>query len=992
MARRPAAQALVLRSAPAVLARVPLHPAEPAAGCAAEGDGLLAEAMFVASRQVGPSVRHAAAPDGPGRLGVTRRAYELRSRWRPTPHGAFAGVATARVAGPGETADLRLGNGHRARTNPSGEWLAALCDLLVTDPAVLGLVRFTVSNLVVRRGTLLEHEWRTRRVTIRATEATLLILRVCAAATTAAHIANEVTRRWPVPETVLSATLTQLVRGGFLLTDLLPPDVTDNPLGHLLGRLPPDHALGRPLAQLQGLLAGADRHPVGGPARLQALMTARDLADQVCLVDRPLSVNVAIDARIDVPASLVDEAARAASALWRVSDQPAPLSEWCKRFAQRYGPDRLVPLLEATDAATGLGVGLADIETRDHLTPGHAGGAIDEAAASSRRRLGALATLVAQALAHGQTEVIVDGAALAEMSHGHASRPPRTAEIGVRVIASSRQDLAAGRTRLAVVPPASNDAGCTIGRFVRLLPTSWPGEPGSDGTPLIAEIVTQPRVPSGAGLAPPTGLTRWRIPVGVPAREHDLGLADLYLVFDGRQLWCWSARHDRPVIPVLYSRLAPHLLPPIARFLQLLGNAGCRPLNAWSWGPLALGPFQPRVRYGPTILTPARWVLPPALTETAADRARWDIALGSWQATTVPAPPAVVVTDDGDRRLPLDLRRDDDRELLRRYTRRGLIAVCEPPGGPDAIQAVITSANGRHVLELVVPLAARAPAPAAAAAARLAGPRRAGSCGLYLPGGPWLSLAIRAPIICQDEILTQLAVIGGELASHAGRWFWLRYADQAHGPHLRIRFHGDPEVLGGVVLPAVSAWCADLIRQRLSGGFSVEPYDQEIERYGGPDIPMECAEQAFAADSRFVLGVLTATRDPDRRLTLAAVSAAAISRVIADGDPAAVGRHRLDRAARRRFETLRSHVRAAGPLHDLATAPDIVPGEDAAGAWTARHETLTAYRAALKPGHRKECAASLFHMHANRLLGDAVAERIATALAADLLARPAASR
>jgi hypothetical protein len=88
----------------------------------------------------------------PSRSEVTRRAYELRSRWRSTPHGAFAGVATARTAGAGVAARRRGGAGHRARTSPSGSWLAELSDVLLADPAVVGLLRLMASNLVIRRG------------------------------------------------------------------------------------------------------------------------------------------------------------------------------------------------------------------------------------------------------------------------------------------------------------------------------------------------------------------------------------------------------------------------------------------------------------------------------------------------------------------------------------------------------------------------------------------------------------------------------------------------------------------------------------------------------------------------------------------------------------------------------------------------------------------------------------------------------------------------
>ena len=550
------ASIFTLRNTPAVLARIPLHPAEEDSSDVTVGDGLFGEAMFMASRQAGV----AACLGRPGELSrreVTRRAYELRARWRPTPHGAFAGVATARIAEPGQAAELRLGGDHLARTSPSGAWLAAVADLVLSDMAVLPRLRFTASNLVIHRGNLLECEWRTRRVTVRATEASLLILHVCACGGGAgfARIADAVIGRWPVPEPVLHATLIHLVRGGFLLTDLLPPDISDDPLAHILQRLPGGHTLAGPLARLRRLLTKADRRPVGHPMRRETLVAARDLADDICLTDRPLNLDVAAEARLVLAQSVLNEAAWAAGALWKASDVSVSLAGWHHRFTERYGPDRLVPLLEATDAVVGLGINTTALEAASS----------DEAVAGSPRRIRVLSALVAETQAHGSIEVVIDNTVLNALGDDHLAQPPRTAELGVRVIAENHHALAAGKFRLAVVPPCSDDAGSTIGRFARLLPDAWPGKPETDPTPLIAEIATQARVAEGSSLAPPTGFTRWRIPVGVPACEGDLHLGDLHLLSDGKRLWCWSARHNRPIIPILYSRLTPAMLPPIAQ-------------------------------------------------------------------------------------------------------------------------------------------------------------------------------------------------------------------------------------------------------------------------------------------------------------------------------------------------------------------------------------------------------------------------------------------
>jgi thiopeptide-type bacteriocin biosynthesis protein len=953
-----------------ILARVALHPAEGDDGASPEPGRLLAEAMFVASRHTGPS------PEGrPGelsRIAMTHRAYEQRARWRTVPHGGFVGVATARFTRPGEAPDLGIGCAHHARSNPSSSWLAALGDRLLTDPRALPSLRFTTAPLAVRRGGRLETEWRMRHVTVRATGAVAAIMAACANGASLGQVYAAVRTRWPrVPGTAVLGTLEELVRRGLVLTDLLPDDAGDDPLGHLLRRLPDGHPSRDVLARLREALARADRHRVGEPARLDALKAARELADEVDVHERPLTVDVVADAAIVVPDHLRTEAVRAAAALWRIAAPSDPLRGFRERFTERYGADRAVPLLEATDPAIGIG-----LDTGDDAGQAAAGDDRDRATRRSRR----LASLLGHALANGRTEVVLDDQAIDDLSGDPGDLPPPTGELCAQVVAARPEEARAGRLLLAVNGCCS-PAGATGGRFARLLPDAEPREHDADlAEGLAAEIVVRPRSPEGETLAPATGLASWRLPVGVAARPGDLDPEDLRLVATGGRLRLWSARHDRPVHPALYSRLADRLIPPLAQFLDLLGNDGCRPLSPWSWGPLGDAPFRPRVRYGRTILAPAGWALPASLIRAAHDQAEWADALTAWRTTTVPPPPDIIVTDQADQRLPLDLRRADDRELLRRYVRRGLQNVCEPPGGPDAVQAVVTSPLGRHVLDLVVPLERHAvPRPPARPVAAV---QRPTGTGRFLPGSSWLSLAIRSPATCQDQVLAALPSIADRFAGHVDTWFWQRHAD-AHGPHLRVRFHGAPAGLGGHVLPAISSWCADLVRQRLSNGFSVEPYEQEIERYGGPDA-IAAAEQVFAADSRLVLGMLAATADPDQRIVAAAMSAAAIARSVTDGDRAAVRGRGLDRAAHRRLTELRPTAREAWS-GDPAVCPLPYP---TGPAWTARHETLVAYQAALKPAYRTACASAVIHTHTDRLLGDRTADRVARALAADLLSRP----
>jgi thiopeptide-type bacteriocin biosynthesis protein len=945
-----------------VLARIPLLPVDSSYGEGHPLDPIVAEGIALTSRQAVPTVLGGTAPGGE-RLAATVRAFDRRARLRPTPRAVFAGVQKVAIAERG--CELRLGDGHRSRSTPSPVSLAALADHGLDVPGVVERLTFTTDNLVRRRGQRFEHEQQPpgpgapQLVTIRATAVTSLVLDTCAKGARYSAISAAVSAQWPgVSDSLLRGMILDLARQGFLLTDLLPVDLRDDPVGHLLAHLPESCDLRGPLVDLRAQLHAVDLLPPGTPPRLAALTAVRDLCAQISGQDNPLCVDVIADADITVPRALVDDAAEAVSAMWAISDTRPTLAGFHARFVERWGQGRFVPLVDVVDPVLGLGdVTEAGIEP----TP------------TSPERLAVLAALLGDATARGQSEIILDVSTLTRLAVAGDAPPPPGAEAYARVLAASEADLAAGRLHLALYVGGTQDAGSSAGRFASLFPDTRADAVEPPSGALAAEVVVRPRIPVLATIAPPTGVAPIRIPVGLPAREGDLPLDDLLLVAGAERLTLWSRTRQCQVVPVLNSRIGPRYLPPEARLLALLGRSGCRPWCLFSWGPLRDTAFQPRVRYRSTIVSPARWRLPPRLTDAAIDAAAWPMRLRAWRATASPLPPAVVVTDDAERQLPLDLDDPRDVELLRRYVRRGLQAVTEQPGGDGAVQGVVTGPSGRHLLELVIPLAATT-RPSAPAVAVAAAPRHAG-VGLHLPGSTWLSLAISTPAAQHDEVLADLAGFLPDVRGMFDRWFWLRYRTQALGPHLRVRFHGTPAVLGGDLLPAVSLWAARLVANALAAGFGVEHYDQEIERYGGMGA-IEAAEGLFAADSDLVLAALTAIDDPGQRLVVAAVTAASVARTL---DPGALGRPRLDRAAHRRLAGLRCLARHGAPAFP-ASHP----------AWEAHRGALATYRDCLPADRRADCASSIIHMHANRLLGDTALERLARVLAIGLLARETA--
>ncbi|MEO3859744.1 lantibiotic dehydratase [Acrocarpospora sp. B8E8] len=945
-----------------VLVRTPLLP-DGTGDLIPEGAGahpVVEEGIGLATRQADAILAEAIrAPLG--RAALTVRGYELRARSRPTPQGVFAGVSIAMIAaGPCERPSFVMGDAHRAFSRPSPTWLYSLAAQILPDAGVWDRLRLSANGLAVLRGSRWEVERPSeegesgpRRVTVKATAPTKLIMDLCRTGAKYGEALEAVLARWPtVARSVVHGTLSELVRHGFVLHDLLPAQLAADPLAHVLGKLPDDHRFRGDLTELRSLLAHADELTPGDPNRRDLMAAARNIADKIHECDRPWTVDVVADTDLLVPGDLMSRAAEAAGVLWRVSRTVDPVAQYHDRFLDRYGKGRVVPLLDVADPVLGLG---SDVGTA--------------AAPETPEATAALIDLLMGAARRGDVEVRLHDAVIAAMAApADRGAPPRSAEIYVRVFADSRADLAAGRLRLAVGPyGVTQQAGSSLGRFTPILPAlAWPN---GTAPAIVAELVVQPVSAAAGGLAPETGNAQARIPLGVAARPGDLTVDELGLVSDGKQLLVWSSARRQRFIPVLYSRLSPHLLPPLARLLLALGQHPSRPVHAWDWGPLAHAPFQPRVAYGTTVLSPARWRLPQTIIAPGTSEAEWGQALTEWRAGTIPPVPDVVVLDAADQTLPLDLRRDDDRALLRRHVARGVTALAEQPGGPDAVRAVVHSGTGRHALELVVPLLAADQGNARASHVP-ASAARASGVGVYPPGSSWLSLTVRSASHWQDDVIGELAAV---IDPFGFGWFWLRYHDK-EGPHLRLRVRGSAAELGRSVLPAVSGTVGQMVTERLAGGLTITTYEQEIERYGGSPQAMTAAEDVFIADSRLVLAGLVTTTDRAQRIVNAALVAASMIRRVVGGNPAAMNGRHLDRATRRTFDSLRSRARSAATATDARAQRQHLD------------DALAVYASRLAPSRRVACVSSLIHMHVNRMLGsDPRTEATVRALAADLL-------
>jgi thiopeptide-type bacteriocin biosynthesis protein len=921
--------------------------------------------------------------------------YVLRGITRATPFGLLAGIAPARI---GPRAAFMAGTGHRAVARPDATWLTGVIEALEADDGLRPSLTVAASCLVTERNGHLVISHRPggsgggtpERVQVRAIPPVRAALDAAQSPVGVSDLAAKLAAGFPeATSDMITGLIARLISLGFLLTSLRAPITSPDPLSALTAELEPavPHDEAR-IGSLRAVSASLARHnsaPDPVVARNERHHAAALMTSMRPAPGPALAVDLRLDWNLAIPEEVAAEAARAAGVLARLARRPAlspAWTAWHARFLDRYGPGAVVSVLEVVSDSTGLGFPAGYLGS----TP-----AGQKSPLASRDKT--LLKLAQRAVIRGEHEITLDDALIEELSAVSPGDPLQpSAELTVRVHAASVQDLDEGAFTLHVMG-VSRGAGTVTGRFLHLLGRAdqqrmcgvYASLPGVfldsvpvqiSAAPLYARSGNVARVPQTAGVVVSLGEHR----ADSPAQR--IPISDLAVAADARRLHLMSVSRRRPVHTILPSAvdLTIHAHP-LARFLLEAPVALAAPCAAFDWGAAHALPFVPALRYGQTILSPARWILDADdLAGREAAFSRWDDTLATWarQARL----PRRVYAGDGDRCIALDLAEPSHRALLRAETNRaGRTRLRAAPAPGD-----LGWADGcPH--EITIPLAAAGPA---AAPVRWHGEVTRRGHG-HLPGcDRRIYLKLYGPRDLQDAVLTRhLPEFAARLGRNASWWF-IRYDDPE--PHLRIRFTlGDRGF--GVAVGQVGAWTSELRESGLVTGVNWDTYYPESARFGGASV-MAVAEAFFAADSAAAVAQLTvpAGKDgPDARALTAAsmtdLTAAAI------GDDTEAMRWLVNHAKT-------GSVPPPRAVYDQAVALVCGPGRPAATgciapAWRVRRAALAAYRNALDQAGTvslTDLLPDLLHLHQARIAGpDIESERaclhLARAAALSWLAR-----
>lgn len=941
--------------------------------------------------------------------------YAVRMTSRSTPFGTFAGY-TVGHAGPENRLRLEAQSEYRRHSRLDMGYLLALAEELNQNRELRRwLTHRPNSSLYRAAGRLRYAEARYggprvnyHLVAVEPDDALDAALARAKEGATPDEIAAAVAASDPDGEISLeeaAAYVDELIDSQLLVSDLWPAVTGPEAVHGLIETLervpaPSARATAGRLRRAHEALEELDRKGLGNdPERYDEIIRILEPLPPRADLRNLFQVDLFKPGQVTLAPAVIDEVTRGIEALHlldssRLEDE---LGGFRQRFEERYGMQRLVPLVEALDVEAGVGKPRAGIggdtapllDGLDFSLPKEA----STVEWGPRQEL--VLRKLMEAHATGATEIVITDADLAGLDPSRRPPVPDSFAVMATLGAANEEALAAGDFQVWVKTTAGPPGARFSGRFchgdpevARAVADEVRREEALDPDAVFAEVV---HVGAGriANITVRPVLRDWEIVYlgvsGAPP-ERQIPIDDLLVTVEPGEVILYSARLGRRVQPRLtsahnyaFGSLA------IYRFLCSLQTQGVRPGLYWDWQPFGRLPFLPRVRYGRTILSRAMWNVPVEEIQGLAGRRdadryeavrRWREARGIPRRVLLADEEAEMLVDF-DNILSLDSflgmvgPRTTTTELHELWN--------------DTNQLPVHGPEGRFVQDLTLSYSRRrTPTRREAPALSFRGER------VLPPMSDWLYLKLYTGSATADLVLRDAVapLVARALESGAAnRWFFVRYDDPQN--HLRIRFGGEAARLRELIdlLPGT---LDPLLREARITRWQLDTYEREIERYGGA-AGVDIAERIFHVDSEAALAVLddlAGDRGADWRWRAALVG---IDRLFDDFGIDLTTRRDILAGQRRMFggeflagpllvPQLAQRLRETGEeLYELLTVRELAPDHPLANSFAAfrrRSERLAPLAAELRQRARsgeltvevEDLVVSYIHMSVNRLI------------------------
>lgn len=793
--------------------------------------------------------------------------YFIRMATRSTPFGLFSFVAWGEWSEKSE-AYFNLDEVTK-RSRPDMEWLFKIIDQLVTNPSLFHLLKIQRNPLIYESGdriylAYIRQKEKTdiqKTVSIRATFLTKAIVNLARVPISIECLVKKLIEEFPNLEaSKLQEVIHTLIDQQFLSFDIQPSLLTESPFKDLLDKLSKyleiESITIHQLFNLEAELQSYDQVTNNdGETKLKVIsqsMKKLASASNFLQVD---SVNK--EQKVKLPSKISYEVAQGIDVLWRLSflKEKQLLKSYHDQFLEKYGTQRLVPLLTLLNEESGLGI------------PGHYKNNSflpTEPNEEEKKWNTWLKDKWADAILNKQHEIVITDDVIDKCSNKKKEdkeKCPISLDVYFEVFANSIENLDSGNYLISLFSHTLQ-AGNTFGRLIDLfkneekeeLKFSIAKEEAVEKDCLFIESSYIPTSSRSANVSTQPLFRKYVIDLGNGSHPNSIALEDIYVGGNLERLFLVTKDGKQKLKVVFGNVLNPAYAPTPLRFIREVSQSSYQTIQPLSWGSLADSSFLPRIRYKKTILSLAQWNVDINRLEinSKASEEIIEQAFNKW-ADKWQLPRYVFMTE-ADNKILFDRHHFlHIQELVAELKKGKKLKLVEKIG--QEMGQWIQSPLGLHSSEFVLPLIKNPKYSSNSLRASFPYFEYKAHERLKLPGSEWLFIKVFLGKENENRFLTQhLAPFCKEMLYRGiiDDWFFIRYGEKNH---LRIRFHGLPQKLLSELFPILHQWTLSLLENNWISDIQFSTYEREIERYGGLEVINEI-EAFFCADSKAALELI----------------------------------------------------------------------------------------------------------------------------------------
>ena len=775
--------------------------------------------------------------------------YMTRMACRSTPFGIFSFIATGFWTNQ-NSAFLDLTKVSR-RARPDMEWIYNVVNKFYCEAEEISTLKVLCNSLIEMKGDRLflkysrsqEEQKNKKIISIKASPLIRAILKLAKKNISINNLWENLLQTLPnLNKEKTFEVFKVLLSQQILLPSALPSLLSSDPLA-----FPKEVDLGEVLSHFtsyQNLSLGKGE---------QALEILKESMQGIASSYSALQVDASYSEKFNLSKEILNKLEHALTFLWKMSaTRPvnfALLESYRRKFIEKFGVNRIVPIMDLLSEERGLGSFL-----------NQPSGIVEGSTSSSSQQWEEwIHREWQEAILHHKQEIILNEEELKTRFSWVEKAPPdarkalSSFDLFFKIKAESLKEINQGNYQLYLTD-FTWSGGSTFGRFWDLFnPSIQEGlsalaqaeEQLEKGTQIV-EIAYWPSRVRNANVAIHPCLRKCSLELD--KNEHsNFSLEDLYIGSTPDRFYITSKDGKEELLARAGNVLNYVQAPEPLRLLREITLARYILLYPFNWGSLETkAVFLPRVRLNKCILSPARWNLDPSLFVKKKPEEIKKKFLEWAQTWNLPSRFLLV---KGDQHLlftlthPLHLE-----EITLRLAKGESLQLME-----EMTSEWLKSGSGSHAAEFVVPFIKNSAfAYPQSDIARPAFEPISIKNRWFLPGSRWIYLKIYlSEEIENNFLLKQLLPFIDHLKAvySVKEWFYVRYHDPER--HLRVRIHLEELSQLGNVLSILSERGLHWIEEGVIKKIVHDSYEREIERYGGGEL-IETVEALFCADSEAI--------------------------------------------------------------------------------------------------------------------------------------------